>query len=136
MAWRCTFTSGGGPVFFRENWGGRPEEHLRVLAEKLNAGTLSHRIAADLERLACVYDGWAGDTVKQAITKDALRVLAAKNPRHGGDGEAVADLERLVETMVKDAVSLRQLASGILIARQLASALRQAAGKQAKRETD
>ncbi|MGC9260117.1 MAG: type III-B CRISPR-associated protein Cas10/Cmr2 [Phycisphaerae bacterium] len=127
---------GGGPVFFRDNWGNKPEEHLLTLAENLNAGTLSHRIAADLERLACVYDGWPGDTVKQAITKDTLRVLAAKNPRDGGDGKAMADLNRLVETMVGDAVSLRQLASGILIARQLASASRQAAGKRAKGELD
>ncbi len=128
---------GGGPVFFRENWDRGPEGHLLVLAENLNEGTLSHRIAADLERLARVYDRWPEDgTVKVAITKDTRRVLAGKNPRHGGDGKAMADLKSLVETVVKDAVSLRQLASGILIARQLASALRQAPGKQAEGETD
>lgn len=127
---------GGGPVFFRDNWESKPEEHLVTLAENLNAGTLSHRIAADLERLAGVYDGWPGETVKRAITKDTLRVLAAKSPRQSDDRQRMDALKELVKQTVKDSATLRQLANGLLIARQLASALRQAAGKRAKGELD
>jgi CRISPR-associated protein Cmr2 len=127
---------GGGPVFFRENWCRCPDVHLLKLAENLNGGTLSHRVAADLERLARVYDHWPGDTVRDAITKDTRRVLAGKSPRQGGGGEAMAALDDLVGEMVKDAISLRQLANGILVARQLASALRQADGRRAEGEPE
>ena len=127
---------GGGPVFFRENWGRRPDEHLKILAESLNAGALSHRIAADLERLARVYDRWPEESARDAITKDTRQVLAGKRPRHGGNGKAMARLDGLVEAIVTDAVSLRRLASGILIARQLASALRQVEGRRAEEEAE
>jgi hypothetical protein len=127
---------GGGPVFFRDNWDGKPDEYLAALARNLNAGNLSHRTATDLERVARVYDSWPGETVGGAVGRDTLRVLAAKNPRQGKDGRAMEEFKKLVRESVKDSATLRRLAVGILIAIQLDSALRQAAGNRAKGESD
>ena len=56
---------------------------------------------------------------------DVLRVIAAKQPRAGG---SVREKLRLVLEHVTDATSLRQLAQELLIARQIATACRQATG--------
>ena len=54
-----------------------------------------------------------------------LRVIAAKQPRRGG---SVREQLQPVLARVTDAAALRQLAEELLIARQIASACRQAAG--------
>ncbi len=123
---------GGGPVHFRGNWEESPQDVLLGLAGSLNDRTLSHRIAADLENLARTYDHWPVETCKAAIVKDALATLAAKKPRSGPGGEGLANLKSLIEKEIENSVDLRRIACGILIARQLASALRQSDKKPEK----
>ena len=123
---------GGGPVHFRGNWDGSPHRFLLDLATSLNAGTISHRIASELECLSRTYDGWPAETVKAAIVKDALRTLVAKKPRSGAGSNDMEDLKHLVRDNVRNSADLRRMACGLLIARQLASASRQSGEKPKK----
>jgi len=83
-------------------------------------------VAYDLLRIADVYDGWPEETVKDAITRDALRVISAKQPR----GQSAMDqVEKLIDCRVIDADSLRRLGDEFLVARQIAIAVRQAEGR-------
>lgn len=124
---------GGGPVHFRGNWDGLPHKLLLNLAASLNAGAISHRIASELEHLSRTYDGWPAETVNAAIVKDALRILAAKKPRAGVGGKEMEILKNIVRDNVRNAADLRRMACAILIARQIANGLRQAAGEKDER---
>lgn len=120
----------GGPVSVRAQWTDRPEDgldgHVLELASLLNQQAISGRVAYDLHRIADVYDDWREATVADAVRRDALRVIAAKQPR----GESRMDeVRKLISSEVSSAGTLRRLADRLLIARQIATAIRQAAGR-------
>lgn len=138
---------GGGPIKVRarwldpkseKHWADSPDTRLTKLAEMLREGCLPTRLATDLNRMADVYDAWPRDDepakqrVKLAIERDVLRVIAAKQP---GSGGSVGESLRPLLSSVTDASLLRQLAKELLVARQVATALSQAArqgNKEAK----
>ncbi|HVS38757.1 MAG TPA: type III-B CRISPR-associated protein Cas10/Cmr2 [Gemmataceae bacterium] len=117
---------GGSPIKVRAKWTDRLDARLKQFAEWLRDDTIPNRLAADLNRMADVYDGWRRDDetakqrVKEAIERDVLRVIAAKQ-RHGGG--SLRERLRPVLDCVTDAAALRQLAEELLIARQIAAAL-------------
>jgi CRISPR-associated protein Cmr2 len=120
---------GGGPIEVRANWSKNwwegMDQRLQTLAQWINDRALSGRAAYDLRKIADVYtgDAWPDGTAADAIRRDALSVLKAKQPR----GESrMKEVEEVIRERVNDAASLRRFAAELLIARQLAVALRQA----------
>jgi CRISPR-associated protein Cmr2 len=122
---------GGGPIAVRANWTDELDGRLVELANHLNNGAIPNRVAADLHQVARVYERWPPETVQVAIRRDTLRAIASKQPRGVTAIERIRDL---VNTKVKDAASLRRLADELLVARQIASAIRQAEGNAASAE--
>ncbi len=122
---------GGGPVAVRANWSDDLDRRLTELANHLNDGAIPGRVAADLHQIAQVYDDWPPGSVADAIQRDTLRVIAAKQPRRAS---ALDQVRELVRARVTDAGSLRRLADELLVARQIAVALRQATGRGAAEE--
>lgn len=132
---------GGGPITVRapwagnrpspENWAQAPDTRITGLAVLLHQRRIPNRLATDLNRMADVYENWAPkdiaaqQRVKDAIQQDVLRVIAAKQPRGGGN---IRERLQPVLDRVTDAAALRQLAQELLIARQIATACRQALG--------
>ncbi len=132
---------GGSPIKVRgkwtdtksepEKWAEAPDTRITGLAVLLHKGLIPNRLATDLNRMADVYDKWPRKTddeqqrVKAAIRGDILRVIAAKKPQGGGN---IRELLRPILKGVIDAAALRQLAEELLIARQIATASRQADG--------
>lgn len=124
---------GGGPVRLRANWSDALDSNdldhrLAELAHHLNEGSIPLRVATDFHQVARVYDGWPTESVADAIQRDTLRVIAAKQPRRG---DALDQVRELVRNRVNDAASLRRLGDELLVARQIAVAIRQASGQSA-----
>ena len=119
---------GGAPVVVRANWkiDDPLDSQLADLAAQLDAQAISGRTAYDLFRVAEVYEGWCESTVAEAIRGDALRAIAAKQPRGKSAMSKVSDT---IREHVSDAASLRRLADKLLIARQITIAIRQAQGQ-------
>jgi CRISPR-associated protein Cmr2 len=133
---------GGSPIKVRARWtDSKPppscwadalDTRINGMAAMLHLGQLPTRLATDLNQMADVYDGWpqideaAKKRVKDAIERDVLRVIAAKQPREGG---SVRERLHAALNRVTDAASLRHLAEELLVARQIATACRQAAGR-------
>ncbi|MBY0230791.1 MAG: type III-B CRISPR-associated protein Cas10/Cmr2 [Gemmataceae bacterium] len=114
---------GGAPVLVRRDWHERPDERLMDHARWFRDDAVSGRIPYELHRLAAVYDDWPDDEArKAALRADALRVIAKKNP--GGEESRMTDVGDAVGRIVSPD-GLRSFANGLLIARQLAVALRQ-----------
>jgi CRISPR-associated protein Cmr2 len=122
---------GGGPVAVRANWSDDLDRRLADLANHLNGGAVPGRVAADLHQVAQVYINWPSESVASAIQRDVLRVLAAKRPR---GASALNWVRELVRNRVADTASLRRLGDELLVARQIASALRQASGQPVAEE--
>jgi len=130
---------GGGPIKVRakwtdtkpkdSEWADAPDTRITGLAALLNDGQLPNRLATDLNKMVTVYEAWPKDTDEQkkrvaaAIKMDVLRVIAAKQPRQGENLR-----ERLQSALdrITDAATLKQLAEELLVARQIATACRQA----------
>jgi predicted butyrate kinase (DUF1464 family) len=89
-------------------------------------------LAYDLRKLADVYEEWPQDTLVQALRADVLRVIRDKQPKAGRS--YMKEIEELVQTRLTDAVSLYRFSEELLIARQIATALRQAAGRSVAAE--
>lgn len=115
---------GGSPIKVRAKWGDGLDRRLDEYARLFNSGALPSRLAYDLRRMADVYKHWPADTAAEAIRRDVLRLVAAKRTTANA-----ADLQRLSAALAKrvtDAASLRAFAEELLVARQLAVAVRQA----------
>ncbi len=119
---------GGGPVAIRSNWPSEPDQQLLTLATWIADRAVSGRVAYDLRKIAAVYDTWPADTAQAAIQRDTLATLKDKRPV----GESRMDeVEQFVRTRVVGADSLRRLGDELLVARQIAVAVRQAQDKAA-----
>ena len=119
---------GGGPVEMRAKWSDNPDDWLTMLAKLQNSDAIPGRVAYDLHRVADVYENWPDKgQVAAAIRRDVLRIIKLKQPRERGGLEAIKEL---LPDRVFDATSLRRLADEILIARQIATAIRQGEGRK------
>jgi hypothetical protein len=84
-------------------------------------------LAYDLYRVADVYENWRDESqVAAAIRRDAMRIIEAKQPRARGGLETIREL---LPRAVSNAASLRRFADQLLIARQIALAIRQGNGR-------
>ena len=115
---------GGAPVKVRQHWGTDPDGRLLRYARWFLAGSISGRIPYELHRLADLYDDWPEDTRRDALQKDACRLIDKKRP--GGELDQMAEIRAAIGGEgVTTPDGLRLLARELLVARQLAVALRQ-----------
>jgi CRISPR-associated protein Cmr2 len=115
---------GGSPVQVRASWTDNPDAWLNRLAEWLRKDQLPTRLAADVNRMAEVYEQWHGDPTA-AIVGDVLRLIRAKQP---GGKSVVREIEAALTARARGAAALRRLAKELLLAREFSTALRQANG--------
>jgi CRISPR-associated protein Cmr2 len=117
---------GGGPVTMRANWTTQPDKGLLTLAQWINDRAISGRVAYDLRNIAGVYDDWPDGTVVDSIQRDTLAVMKGKQP----PGKSkMPEIGQFIRDRVQDAASLRQFSDELLLARQIAVAMRQASGQ-------
>jgi CRISPR-associated protein Cmr2 len=118
---------GGSPVRVRMAWTTNPVERLKANAQLFVDQAIPSRLPYELRRMADVYanEHWPTATLGEAIRLDVLRVIAKKQP---GGGGSVRDRLQPLLANVSSAESLRRVAEELLIARQIATACRQAAG--------
>ena len=114
---------GGAPIRMRAPWTDLPDERLTRYAQLMLTEAIPSKLPYELQRLADLYEGWPGGTVAQAIRKDVLRVVRDKQP---SSKQRIGEIEALLKHRVADVGSLRHFAEELLVARQLATALRQA----------
>jgi CRISPR-associated protein Cmr2 len=118
---------GGSPVKVRKQWTDNPDKRLATYADWFLDNAISNRTPYELHRLATVYENWPTESLRAAITRDAVRVIEKKRP--GGEKtEAMQKIRAAVEGRVNSANDLRELADELLIARQLGVAPRQSGG--------
>ena len=117
---------GGSPIRVRMRWTEvpSPDERITNYAELLLAEAIPSKLPYDLRKLADLYDHWPSETVADALRQDVLRVIRDKQPRSGR--EYMPQIEEILKSRAIDARSLRVFAEELLIARQIATALRQA----------
>lgn len=115
---------GGGPIRVRGAWKSGPDRRFLQLANWINQRAISGRVAYDLRRIATAYDGWT-ESPSQAMQRDALSVLQGKQPRGQSEIKSIAEFVRSVRT----ADDLCTLSDELLVARQIAVALRQASSQ-------
>src|SRR5262249_16919417 len=108
----------------RSQWSDRPNVRLTRYAELIRAEAIPGKLPYDLHRLAELYEDWTADTLVQALRQDVLRVIRDKQPR--GGRSYMREIEALVNDRLNDAVSLYRFAEELLVARQIATAMRQA----------
>jgi CRISPR-associated protein Cmr2 len=114
---------GGVPVKVRKQWVHRLDLSVEQYASWFLDGAISGRTPYELHRLADVYEEWKDEaTLAEAIRCDAIRVIDKKRP-----GGPTSQMEAIRNEMkrVSKPEDLREFARELLIARQLASVLRQ-----------
>lgn len=121
---------GGSPVRVRSPWTDCPDERLARYAELIRLEAISGKLPYDLHRLAELYQDWTADSRAQALRQDVLRVIRDKQPR--GGRTYMPEIETLVNERLTDAGSLSRFAEELLVARQIAGAVRQAGSGPAR----
>ena len=116
---------GGTPINVRARWTENPDERITRYAQLILAEAIPGKLPYDLRNLARLYEGWPADTVaRSAICQDVIRVIRDKQARSGR--QHLPEIEEALKARVTDAPNLHQFAEELLVARQIASALRQA----------
>jgi CRISPR-associated protein Cmr2 len=122
---------GGTPIRVRAKWTDSPgpAEQWSRYAQLILADAIPSKLPYDLRKLADFYKGWPRQTehekqtIAEAMAKDTLRVIRAKQPRSGR--QHMSEIERIVET-IKMPDDLKQFTKQLLVARQISTALEQA----------
>ncbi len=117
---------GGSPIKVRARWSEVPVERITHYAKLIRDGAIPGRLPYDLRQMAALYEDWPPDTVECAIRQDVLRVSRDKQPRSGR--QDMLEIEEALKARVSDSASLLRFAEELLVARQVATALRQAGG--------
>jgi len=115
---------GGSPIQMASRWETKPDQRLTLYGELMQHEALPSKLPYDLMKLIDIYqaDGWPEGVRKQALQKDALRIIADKQPRAGRRYmPTIREIVRQIQT-VKD---LQQFCDELLIARQLAASFEQ-----------
>jgi CRISPR-associated protein Cmr2 len=136
----------GVPIKIREQWKARDEkgldERLLKWAKMHCKDELPDRAAYDMRELAEDYRNWSASTEEEKkalgniIYADALRLLKRKRAGHGGEairGEIVKDFKEMLSG-VDSYEKISRLANELIIARRLASAIKQANRKPQNNE--
>lgn len=118
------YKRGGAPVQVRSPWTGEPDKRLTRYAELILSEAIPGKLAYDLRKLAEVYAQWPQAIASAAMSKDVLRVIRDKQPRAGR--RHMKEIEDIVHQCVRDVASLCQFSEELLVASQIAVAMRQA----------
>jgi CRISPR-associated protein Cmr2 len=122
---------GGAPIGVRARWNDNPDHRLERFANLMNEGIIPTKLPYELRAMANLYESpsWA-ENADAAIQQDLYRLIAKKTSR--GSGTVRQALSEFIREMSSD--KLITLARELLVARQIASALRQAAGRSVATE--
>jgi CRISPR-associated protein Cmr2 len=120
---------GGAPIGVRARWSDNPDHRLERFANLMNEGIIPTKLPYELRAMANLYEPWT-ENADAAIQQDLYRLIAKKTSR--GSGTVRQALSEFIRDMNSD--KLKNLASELLIARQIATALRQAAGRSVAAE--
>lgn len=125
---------GGAPIRVRARWrSDKPDNRLMRFAELILLEAIPSKLPYDLRKLADHYDGWKQNTeeerrvVVQALRQDVIRVIHDKQPRSGR--QYLPEIEAKVNAF-ETLDDLKQFVRQLLVARQIASALKQAGGEK------
>lgn len=121
---------GGAPIKIASRWDTLPEVRLHKFASLMNEGIIPTRLPYELRAMAKLYEKWPEELASAAISQDLPRLIARKASKP----EKAVREELREETKGLDAKKLMTLASELLIARQIATALRQASGRSVAAE--
>lgn len=120
---------GGAPICVRARWSDNPDSRLEKFANLMNEGIIPTKLPYELRAMANLYEPWT-EHADAAIQQDLYRLIAKKTSR--GLGTVRQAMSEFIREMNSD--RLMTLASELLVARQIASALRQAAGRSVPTE--
>jgi CRISPR-associated protein Cmr2 len=115
---------GGSPIQVAARWETKPEQRLTLYAELMQHEALPSKLPYDLMKLIEIYqaDGWPEGERRQAMQRDALRIIADKQPRAG---RRYMPTIREIVSQIQTVKDLQQFCDKLLIARQLAEAFEQ-----------
>lgn len=117
----------GSPTRVRWQWDARPDVRLMDYAQWIQTQAIPGKLPYDLRKLVDLYQGWPDTaTLKDALVADVTRVIRDKQPK--GQRHIMKQIEEELENRFSDAASLRSFTEELLIARQIAVAMSQAAG--------
>lgn len=114
----------GSPIKIAARWETKPEERLFSLALLMNDGIIPTKLPYELRSLATLYETWSENTA-EAIKRDVAYVISKKASK--GVTTVKAAMEQFTKNM--DSKKLLTLSKEMLVAHQIATALRQAAGR-------
>ena len=122
---------GGAPIGVRARWNDNPDHRLERFASLMNEGIIPTKLPYELRAMAKLYESpsWA-ENADAAIQQDLYRLIAKKTSR--GSGTVRQALSEFIKEM--NSGKLMTLASELLVARQIATALRQATGRSVAAE--
>ncbi len=117
---------GGAPIGVRARWSQNPDHRLERFANLMNKGIIPTKLPYELRAMAKLYERWPEVLAKDAIKQDLPRLIAKK----ASTSETTVRAE-LAEDLVRvdTAPKLLSMAEELLVARQIAMALKQAEGK-------
>lgn len=119
---------GGMPIRVRNQWGSNLDRRLLKFAELIDQGTIPSKLPYELRALAKLYEPWPNEKAASAIEQDVIRLIAKKQSK--GTETVRAALSPYLQQMT--ATKLLDFAEELLVARQIASALRQAGDHPAR----
>ena len=111
---------GGAPIRVRGRWSDNPDERLTNFAKLMNQGIIPTKLPYELRAMARLYEPWQ-QNADSAIRMDLIRLIAKKQSR--GVDTVKKALEGYLDEM--NSAKLLSLADELLVARQIATALRQ-----------
>ena len=113
---------GGAPIKIASRWETNPEERLLKFAKLMNDGIIPTKLPYELRTMAALYEGWSDANIDLVIQKDLYRLIAKKTSR------GLATVREALSEYIKEMNSSKLiiLAQELLVARQIATALRQA----------
>lgn len=119
---------GGAPIRVRARWNDNPDHRLERFANLMNEGIIPTKLPYELRAMAKLYESpsWA-ENADSAIQQDLYRLIAKKTSR--GSSTVRQALSEFIREMNSE--KLMTFARELLVAHQIASALRQAAGRSA-----
>lgn len=113
---------GGSPIRVRSQWTKHPENRLRKFADFINDGLIPSKLPYELRAMAKLYEPWPEQSAAAAIKIDLIRLIAKKQSKSAETVQRTLSL--YLEGMT--AAKLLDFAEELLVARHLATALRQA----------
>jgi CRISPR-associated protein Cmr2 len=122
----------GSEIRVRAKWSESPspDERLIHYARLMLTEAIPSEVPHDLRTLADLYASWPTETVANALRQDILRIIRDKQPRSGQ--HYMLEIEEALRSGVTDAASVHRFAEELLVARQIAAALRQAGERPAR----